>query len=114
MKAPVLLHYAENDLYFNAQTSRLWYEHFAASGALAEYVQPPFGRDGHYIFSEVLGVRYWLPAVEQFLASTASRSSASTSRSRSSPWTACRTCAPTPAAASTAPSSKRPPRAPTP
>jgi hypothetical protein len=31
-------------------------------------LQPPFGRDGHYIFSEVLGVRYWLPAVEQFLA----------------------------------------------
>jgi dienelactone hydrolase len=68
VKAPVLLHYAENDLYFNAQTSRLWYERFTASGAKAEYVlQPPFGRDGHYIFSEVLGVRYWLPAVEQFL-----------------------------------------------
>ena len=68
VKAPVLLHYAENDLYFNAQTSRLWYERFAASGARAEYVlQPPFGRDGHYIFSETLGVRYWLPAVERFL-----------------------------------------------
>jgi dienelactone hydrolase len=68
VKAPVLLHYAENDRYFNAQTSRLWYERFAASGARAEYVlQPPFGRDGHYMFSEVMGVRYWLPAVEQFL-----------------------------------------------
>jgi len=68
VKAPVLLHYAENDLYFNAQTSRLWYERFAAGGARAEYVlQPAFGRDGHYMFSEVLGVRYWLPAVEQFL-----------------------------------------------
>ena len=68
VKAPVLLHYAENDLYFNAQTSRHWYERFAASGARAEYVlQPAFGRDGHYIFSETLGVRYWLPAVEQFL-----------------------------------------------
>src|SRR5687768_4042467 len=68
VRVPVLLHYAENDLYFNAQTSRLWYERFTASGAKAEYVlQPPFGRDGHYIFSEVLGVRYWLPAVEQFL-----------------------------------------------
>jgi len=68
VRAPVLLHYAENDLYFNAQTSRLWYERFTAAGARAEYVlQPPFGRDGHYIFSEALGVRYWLPAVEQFL-----------------------------------------------
>jgi dienelactone hydrolase len=69
VKVPVLLHYAENDQYFNASTSRLWYERFTASGAKAEYVlQPPFGRDGHYIFSEVLGVRYWLPAVEHFLA----------------------------------------------
>jgi dienelactone hydrolase len=68
VKVPVLLHYAENDLYFNAQTSRLWYERFTAAGARAEYVlQPAFGRDGHYIFSEVLGVRYWLPAVEHFL-----------------------------------------------
>jgi len=68
VRAPVLLHYAENDLYFNVQTSRLWYERFAASGARAEYVlQPRFGRDGHYIFSEEPGVRYWLPAVERFL-----------------------------------------------
>jgi dienelactone hydrolase len=68
VKVPVLLHYAENDLYFNAQTSRLWYERFSAAGGRADYVlQPAFGRDGHYIFSEVLGVRYWLPAVEQFL-----------------------------------------------
>ena len=68
VKVPVLLHYAENDQYFNAATSKLWYQRFAAGGAPAEYVlQPAFGRDGHYIFSETLGVRYWLPAVEQFL-----------------------------------------------
>ena len=68
VRAPVLLHYAENDLYFNPQTSRLWYERFSAAGARAEYVlQPAFGLDGHYIFSETLGVRYWLPAVEHFL-----------------------------------------------
>jgi dienelactone hydrolase len=68
VRVPVLLHYAENDLYFNARTSRLWFERFSAAGARAEYVlQPAFGRDGHYIFSETLGVRYWLPAVEQFL-----------------------------------------------
>lgn len=68
VKVPVLLHYAANDHYFNEQTSRLWYQRFSAGGARAEYVlQPAFGRDGHYIFSEALGVRYWLPAVEQFL-----------------------------------------------
>src|SRR6185503_17199635 len=69
VKVPVLLHYAENDQYFNASTSRLWYERFTGAGAKADYVlQPPFGRDGHYIFSETLGVRYWLPAVEHFLS----------------------------------------------
>jgi dienelactone hydrolase len=69
VKAPVLFHYAENDHFFNAQTSRLWYERFTAGGARAEYVlQPPFGKDGHYIFSDDSGVRYWLPTVERFLA----------------------------------------------
>ena len=31
-------------------------------------LQPAFGNDGHYIFSEDSGVRYWLPAVERFLS----------------------------------------------
>jgi dienelactone hydrolase len=69
VRVPVLFHYAENDQFFNPQTSRLWYERFTAGGARAEYVlQPAFGKDGHYIFSEDSGVRYWLPAVERFLA----------------------------------------------
>ncbi len=69
VKVPVLFHYAENDQFFNAQTSRLWYDRFTAGGARAEYVlQPAFGKDGHYIFSEDSGVQYWLPAVERFLA----------------------------------------------
>jgi dienelactone hydrolase len=69
VKVPVLFHYAQNDQFFNAQTSRLWYERFTAGGARAEYVlQPAFGKDGHYIFSEEPGVQYWLPAVERFLA----------------------------------------------
>jgi dienelactone hydrolase len=69
VKVPVLFHYAENDQFFNAQTSRLWYERFTAGGARADYVlQPAFGKDGHYIFSDDSGVRYWLPAVERFFA----------------------------------------------
>lgn len=67
VKVPVLFHYAENDRFFNAETSKLWYQRFSAAGARAEYVlQPAFGADGHYIFSEADGVRYWLPAVERF------------------------------------------------
>jgi dienelactone hydrolase len=69
VKVPVLFHYAENDLFFNPKTSRLWFERFAAGGAQAEYIlQPAFGSDGHYLFGSMLGVRYWLPAVEGFLA----------------------------------------------
>jgi len=69
VKVPVLFHYAENDHFFNPQTSRLWYDRFTAGGARAEYVlQPAFGKDGHYIFSDDSGVRYWLPAVERFLS----------------------------------------------
>ena len=67
VKVPVLLHYAQNDRYFGPATSKLWYERFTAAGAKAEYVmQPAFGKDGHYLFAELVGVRYWLPAVEKF------------------------------------------------
>jgi dienelactone hydrolase len=69
VKVPVLFHYAENDHFFNPTTSRLWYQRFAAGGAKADYVlQPAFGRDGHYIFSDDSGAKVWLPAVERFLA----------------------------------------------
>ena len=69
VRVPVLFHYAENDQFFNPPTTKYWYERFIAGGSSAEYVmQPSFGRDGHYIFSDMVGVRYWLPAVERFLA----------------------------------------------
>src|SRR5438874_11988848 len=56
---PVLFHYAENDLFFSPKVSRGWYERFNAAGANAEYVlQPAFGKDGHYLFGDTLGVRY--------------------------------------------------------
>src|SRR3954470_14108649 len=69
IRVPVLLHYSENDLFFSPKISRTWYERFVAGGAKAEYaLQPAFGKDGHYIFGDTLGVRYWLPTVEDFLA----------------------------------------------
>lgn len=68
VRAPVLFHYAENDLFFNADTSRFWFKRFASGGAPAEYVlQPAYGRDGHYIFGDQNGVSRWLPVVERFL-----------------------------------------------
>jgi dienelactone hydrolase len=69
VRVPVLLNYAENDQYFNVDTTRGWYKRFSAGGAPAEYVlQPAFGNDGHYLFSDVVGVRHWLPTVERFLS----------------------------------------------
>ena len=68
-RVPVLFNYAENDLFFSPRITRQWFDRYAAGGADAEYIlQPAFGRDGHYLFSDVVGVRYWLPTVERFFA----------------------------------------------
>lgn len=69
-RVPVLFNYAENDLFFSPRITRLWFDRFTAGGADAQYIlQPAFGKDGHYMFSDVVGVRYWLPTVERFFAS---------------------------------------------
>jgi dienelactone hydrolase len=69
IRVPVLMTYAENDLFFSPKVSRQWYERLNASWGDAEYaLQPAFGKDGHYLFGDTLGVRYWLPTVEGFLA----------------------------------------------
>ena len=69
IRVPVLFNYAENDLFFSPKVTRAWVDRFNAGGANAEYVlQPPFGKDGHYLFADTLGVRYWLPTVEKFLS----------------------------------------------
>ena len=53
---------------FRPKVSRGWYERFNANGANAEYVlQPPFGGNGHYVFTDAAGVDLWLPTVERFL-----------------------------------------------
>src|SRR5437868_8699688 len=66
---PALFNYSENDLFFSPKVSRGWFDRFNAYGAGGEYaLQPAFGKDGHYLFGDTLGVRYWLPTVESFLA----------------------------------------------
>jgi dienelactone hydrolase len=68
VEAPVLLHYAENDRSFGPATTDLWFRRFKAGGARAErLLLPPFGSDGHYLFSDLAGVHVWLPGVERFL-----------------------------------------------
>src|SRR5262245_3536250 len=68
VRVPVLMYYAENDLYFGPAASRSWFQRFKAGGVDAEYVlQPPFGDDGHFVFGDTKGVELWVPTVERFL-----------------------------------------------
>ena len=68
VKVPVLLYYAQNDLFFGPATSRARYARFEAGGGAAEFVlQPAFQANGHFVFSDPAGVSQWLPQVEDFL-----------------------------------------------
>ena len=68
VRVPVLMYYAENDLYFGPAASRSWFQRLQAGGVEAEYVlQPPFGTNGHFVFGDTKGVELWLPTVERFL-----------------------------------------------
>ena len=68
LQAPVLLYYAQNDSFFGPQASRAWFARLKAGGAKAEYVlQPPFGENGHFVFTDAEGAALWLPVVERFL-----------------------------------------------
>lgn len=69
LRAPALVYYAQNDLYFGPQTSKAWFARLKAGGAAVEYVlQAPYGTNGHFVFTDAGGAQTWLPAVERFLA----------------------------------------------
>jgi dienelactone hydrolase len=69
LRAPALLYYAQNDLLFGPEASGAWFARLRSGAAHAEYVlQPPFGSNGHYVFTDAAGAEQWLPAVERFLA----------------------------------------------
>jgi dienelactone hydrolase len=68
VRVPVLLSYAQNDLFFGPDTARAWYGRFEAGGGKAEFVlQPAFRSNGHFLFSDPAGVGLWVPEVEDFL-----------------------------------------------
>jgi len=65
-RVPTLWIYAENDRYFAPRYVRSWYDAFRAEGGNGELVLlPPFGEDGHLLFSR--GMPVWHPIVERFL-----------------------------------------------
>ena len=65
-RVPMLWVYSENDLYFWPELSKRFHAAFQASGGRAKFVMtPPFGRDGHSLFSPG-GASIWLPMVDAF------------------------------------------------
>jgi len=63
---PMLWVYTENDKYFGPAYPKEWFEAFRAAGGRAEFVQfPPWGEDGHSLFTAFPAV--WRPAVVAFL-----------------------------------------------
>ncbi|MBM4315481.1 MAG: alpha/beta fold hydrolase [Deltaproteobacteria bacterium] len=67
-KVPVLWHYAENDKYFGAENPKEWFAAFLKAGAKGRLViQPPFGKDGHSIFTSKNGVSIWTKEFDIFI-----------------------------------------------
>jgi len=67
-RVPALWIYTENDQYFGPVHTREWHQAFAAAGGKADFrLLPPFGQDGHTLFTR--GLKIWSPLVEEFLNS---------------------------------------------
>jgi len=65
-RVPMLWIYTENDMYFGPTYPREWHAAFIAAGGSAQFVQfPPYGEDGHSLFTRFPKV--WQPKVAAFL-----------------------------------------------
>lgn len=66
-KVPMLWIYSENDHFFSPYLARSFHESFTRAGGKATLLMvPPFGDDGHHLFSE-RGIPIWTPLVDEFL-----------------------------------------------
>jgi hypothetical protein len=69
-RVPTLWVYAENDRFFGPAHVRAWFEAFREGGGSGRLVMlPPFGRDGHKLFSTEAGIPLWTPELDAFLSS---------------------------------------------
>ena len=67
IKVPVLWHYAENDKYFGPHHVKSWFAAFQNAGGKGRLIiQPPFGEDGHSIFSSKRGIPIWTKEIDSF------------------------------------------------
>jgi dienelactone hydrolase len=66
---PVLWHYVDNDKFFSPRHAREWFAAFERAGGRGELViQPPYGLDGHGLFTQADAVPIWTPAFDRFVA----------------------------------------------
>jgi dienelactone hydrolase len=67
-RVPMLFVYSVNDHYFSPELAKAFHAAFTASGGKARLIlAPPFGEDGHALFSR-RGIPLWTPYVDAFLA----------------------------------------------
>jgi pimeloyl-ACP methyl ester carboxylesterase len=68
-RVPMLWVYAENDHFFSPALARRFNDAFVGTGGRATFImEPPFGADGHQLFSAA-GIPRWTPLVDSFLKS---------------------------------------------
>lgn len=66
-KVPMLWIYSANDHFFSPFLAKRFYEAFTLAGGKATFIMaPPFGDDGHHLFS-LRGIPTWAPMVDDFL-----------------------------------------------
>ncbi|MET4040268.1 alpha/beta hydrolase [Bradyrhizobium sp. RT6a] len=66
-RAPMLWVYASNDSYFGPDLARRLHDGFRANGGNAKFIAaPPYGDDGHYLYS-VVSRPQWTPYLDAFL-----------------------------------------------
>jgi hypothetical protein len=59
--------YSSNDHFFSPALAQRFYQAFTAAGGKAQFIMaPPFGEDGHHLFS-LQGIPLWTPMVDDFL-----------------------------------------------
>ena len=81
-RVPVLWHYVQNDKFFSPEVVATWFAAFQAAGGQGQMVvEPPFGRNGHGMFTAKDSIPIWLPHFEQFLAPLVSMKQAQASGS---------------------------------
>ncbi len=67
-RVPVLWHYVQNDKYFAPDVVATWFVAFQAAGGQGRMiVEPPFGKNGHGMFTVKEAIPIWLPHFEQFV-----------------------------------------------